>query len=119
MADIIPFARPAPKEPSDPHYSGEAHCLACGHDWMAVAKVGTPASMPGPDRATLTCPACSASRGVLKYHVIYSSAKFVYSCTSCGCTLFSIVLSANGDPCTACAGCGQFRNALDIFDACR
>lgn len=37
-----------------PHLSGDAKCLACGHQWVAVAPVGT---------VWLECPACSLERG--------------------------------------------------------
>lgn len=118
---VIPFApKPKPvKELSDPHWHGKARCLACGYEWLAIARVGTLAAMPGEDRACLACPECTANRGVLLNHVYYQRAKGVFSCTACSCTLFQIILTEDGSPCTTCAGCGTIRNALDIFDAAK
>lgn len=42
------------KEENTPHLSGKALCLACRHEWAAVAPVGT---------VWLECPSCTLSRG--------------------------------------------------------
>ena len=44
----------AAREEREPHLSGAAKCLACHHEWQAVAPVGT---------IWLECPACSLERG--------------------------------------------------------
>ena len=45
------------KADREPHLSGSAVCLACKHEWVAVAPVGT---------VWMECPACSLERG--RYH---------------------------------------------------
>ena len=42
------------KADREPHLSGAAVCLACKHEWVAVAPVGT---------VWMECPACSLERG--------------------------------------------------------
>lgn len=42
------------KADREPHLSGAAVCLACKHEWVAVAPVGT---------VWMECPACSIERG--------------------------------------------------------
>lgn len=108
--------RKAGEEPEDPHYTGQALCLACGHEWVAVQRVGTLAAMPAQDRTALQCPVCTACRGVLLHHVIYSKC-LAFACGACQGQLFTIILAGDGGPCTACAACGTLRNAMDLFDA--
>lgn len=42
------------REERQPHLSGKAKCLACKHEWVAVAPSGT---------IWLECPSCSLERG--------------------------------------------------------
>jgi hypothetical protein len=42
------------KQDREPHLKGAARCLACRHEWVAVAPVGT---------VWLECPQCSLERG--------------------------------------------------------
>lgn len=58
MADIIPFQRPEPREPDDPHAAGPAICLECRHEWVAVAPWG---------KLNFDCPACGTGKGVWRY----------------------------------------------------
>ena len=44
---VIDFTKA--KAELDPHISGDARCLACKHEWVAVAPIGT---------IWLECPAC-------------------------------------------------------------
>lgn len=49
--------RAVKKEANDPHRSGEARCLNCKHEWVAVAPVGV---------ISLECPKCSTLQGMFK-----------------------------------------------------
>ena len=42
------------KQEREPHVSGKARCLACKHEWVAVAPVGV---------IWMECPACTLERG--------------------------------------------------------
>lgn len=42
------------EEGNDPHMEGKARCLACGHEWHAVAPTGM---------VWMECPSCSLIRG--------------------------------------------------------
>lgn len=50
----------AAKQERAPHLSGLARCLACRHEWVAVAPAGA---------AWLDCPKCSLERGRYIGHV--------------------------------------------------
>lgn len=73
-----------------PHLSGEAKCLACGDEWVAVAPVGT---------ATLECTACGLHKGVFK-RLCGPSDGVVWIC-NCGCDAFYI--DRMGVRCLVCA----------------
>lgn len=71
-----------------PHISGEATCLTCGHEWMAVAPIGT---------VELECSECHTFKGVF---VGMTAPDTVWEC-NCGNQHFYI------DPDGAmCAKCG-------------
>lgn len=72
-----------------PHWSGEAMCGACGHEWVAVAPVG--------DEDHLECPNCNRFWGAAKHAVI--PPKAVWKC-NCGERLFW--LTPNGAMCRRC-----------------
>jgi phage FluMu protein Com len=74
-----------------PHFSGEAHCLHCKHEWIAVAPVGT---------IELECPECKTMKGLLRYGCEPETA---WVC-GCGCHLFMI--SPQG---TICWKCGEYQ----------
>lgn len=50
MGEVIDF------QAFRPHLVGKATCLACSHEWTAVAPIGT---------LWLTCPECTLERGRL------------------------------------------------------
>lgn len=62
-----------------PHIGGEARCLTCKHEWVAVAPAGT---------SQLECPECEAEMGVFKYPVRPKGE--VWEC-GCGSDLFHIL----------------------------
>ena len=60
MADVLKFPE-KPFTPADDEGSwgtGEAFCMHCKHEWVAVAPV---------DTVELECPQCSTHKGVFKY----------------------------------------------------
>ena len=75
-----------------PHLGGEAKCLACSHEWAAVAPVGV---------MVLQCPACSLERGRFTGNVI--RAEKHWTC-HCGNDLFHICPEG-----TYCPACGEWQ----------
>lgn len=73
-----------------PHLSGEAHCIQCGHKWVAVAPVGT---------FELECPQCHSHKGILTYPCEPEAA---WVC-NCGCHIFIMSRTLN----LICYKCGN------------
>ncbi|PVE25423.1 hypothetical protein DC522_05880 [Microvirga sp. KLBC 81] len=86
-AEILNLFGSERTEPEGPHLSGQAVCMACKHEWVAGAPVGT---------VHLECPACKRTWGQFKNPVEPSVA---WSC-QCGEQLFWI--TPNGCQCRAC-----------------
>jgi hypothetical protein len=83
-----------------------AHCVGCGHEWMAVAPC---------EKKFFGCPACHAEKGYRKVHVRPKEAK-VFACGCCeGFLWVPYQHETDGTPCLMCAECGHVVNALDIF----
>ena len=74
-----------------PAMSGETRCLACGHEWVAVAPVGT---------VFLECPSCSLVKGMLKYPCEREGEH--WEC-NCGNSLFHITPDG-----VYCPNCGEW-----------
>lgn len=75
-----------------PHLQGQARCLACRHEWQAVAPIGT---------FDLECPSCGLMRGAWTFPVVAPAGTVVWRCR-CGCE-HMFVTPVN----VMCAGCGQ------------
>lgn len=75
----------------EPHLSGRAMCLNCGHDWQAVAPIGT---------TRLECPECGLHKGAFRGTMEPESGA-IWVC-ACGNDLF-IVQSHR----VMCAACGE------------
>lgn len=75
-----------------PHLSGAAICLACRHEWVAVAPVGT---------VWMECPSCSLLRGRMAHPVVVGDEH--WECF-CGNDLFR--LSPRG---AYCPNCGEMQ----------
>ena len=76
---------------SQPHMAGKAMCLACRHEWLAVAPIG---------EIVLDCPNCGLGKGV--YKNICCPEKY-WQC-KCGCSHFFVTT----DACICClCGLGQ------------
>ena len=76
MGDILDLEKA--REERAPHLSGEARCLACGYEWVAVARVGT---------IWMECPSCHLERG--RYVGPADREGFHLHC-DCDCDLFYI-----------------------------
>lgn len=76
------------RERRSPHLAGKARCLACRHEWQAVAPTGA---------TWLECPACAAERGCFVYPVGRSDPH--WQC-DCGNDLFHI--TPDGTYCPVC-----------------
>jgi len=73
-----------------PHVSGPAVCVACGHEWTAVAPSGR--------FDELECGNCGLMKGVLKYGVVPEPT---WVC-GCGCWLFTISGKTGNIMCWQC-----------------
>lgn len=75
-----------------PHVSGQAKCVACGHEWVAVARAITD---------HLECPSCRLMKGAFANPVTRSD--LLYYICSCDSAVFYI--SEKGPH---CANCGEW-----------
>ncbi|KEZ78328.1 hypothetical protein [Salinisphaera hydrothermalis] len=62
-----------------PHVSGEALCMRCRHEWVAVTPVG--------HVAELECPGCGCHAGVMKATCTPADGVPIWVC-KCGCDAF-------------------------------
>lgn len=90
MGNVIAFAKP---EPKDPHASGEAICMTCGHEWVAVAPITGGAHQ-------LECPECHTMKGHFKWPFAPNAEDKIWAC-DCGCTQFWILADYH-----MCPNCG-------------
>lgn len=89
MSNVIPFERPI----TEPHGHGKAFCIACNHNWQAVAPVGV---------TELECPQCKTMKGRYTFAFAPSTEK-VWEC-GCGNQLFNFDM--NG---IFCPNCGVYQ----------
>ena len=82
MGDVVPFER------EEPHQQGKARCIACRHEWEAVAPVGV---------FWFECPNCSLCKGAMVSPTIRDED--VWTC-NCGNELF--VFTPKGAYCPNC-----------------
>ena len=88
---VIDFTKA--KAELDPHISGDARCLACQHEWVAIAPIGT---------IWLECPACSLDRGRYIAQALRDGDH--WHC-ACGCDLFYVT-----DAGVYCPNCGAWQD---------
>jgi hypothetical protein len=79
---------------SGPHSEGTARCIACRHEWTAVAPAGA---------YMLECPACSLNTGAYINAAHAAKGAEVLACSNCGCDLF-FVMKPGVLRCHRCAG---------------
>lgn len=90
---IVQFKRP---EPVQAHSEGTAVCLACRHEWAAVAPVG---------EQTLDCPSCKLPRGLWKYNFGAQQGDRLFLCL-CGSEALTAYQRA-GHFYLKCMACGD------------
>lgn len=88
---IIPFKRE--EEPDSPYLTGNARCMSCKHEWIAVSPIGT---------TWLECPECHAEKGRYQYPVERDG--FEWKC-NCGNDLFRVTPDGY-----YCPNCGEWQN---------
>lgn len=89
MSDVVDLQRV--REERSPHSSGQARCLDCKHEWVAVAPIGT---------YWLQCPSCSLVRG--KYIFMFNFPDELHWNCNCGNDLFYMLKD-----CCVCPNCGE------------
>ena len=89
MSNVTPI-KPRPEQTA----LGPAFCIACDHNWSAVAPTGT---------TELECPNCHAVKGHWKFEFYPSVGQSVREC-NCGNQLF--YLTPDGH---MCANCGVYQ----------
>lgn len=88
---VLSFKRP---DPVDPHMTGKARCIQCGHEWVAVAPVGT---------VFLECPECRTEKGRFIGACAPQEGTEVREC-NCGNQLFYLTREGH-----MCANCGTYQ----------
>ncbi len=88
MGALVSLA--AARQERTPHLSGEAKCIGCQHQWVAVAPIGA---------VMLDCPVCSLPKGRMVNPCLHEGSTWV---CACGNDLFRISPTA-GVYCTNCA----------------
>ena len=78
--NVVALPRRGGGDGDGPHLAASCKCLACGHEWVAVAPIGTTA---------FTCPKCDTQRGVSVSHVTPGEGVPIWHC-GCGCWAFAI-----------------------------
>lgn len=75
--------------------SGEAFCINCKHEWIAVCPTGT---------VQLECPKCLTMKGLFKYPFSPQPGSLIRVC-NCGNELFYITPEGH-----MCANCGIYQS---------
>lgn len=91
MSNVVPFGK---KQVESQSGQGEAFCLACDHQWQAVAPTGT---------VSLECPGCGAHKGKWKFEFYPRDGQMVRVC-QCGNQLFYLTEEGH-----LCANCGIYQ----------
>ena len=104
MSNVIQFpirseavAEDVATDPPEPHMTGDAKCLSCGHAWQAVAPVGT---------VGIECPSCALFKGVFVNPAAHSS-EMHFRC-NCGSEVFCLTIAR-----VYCPNCGLSHRPFD------
>ena len=84
------FPREKGGDGDGPHLAGKAVCLHCGHEWAAVAPIGTTELME--------CPKCRLFKGIYKYGCVRKELPH-WEC-DCGNQFFAV--TEHGYYCPLC-----------------
>ena len=91
MSETIDFAKA--KAERSPHLACKARCVACKHEWQAVAPLGT---------LELECPSCGLTRGQWMYPFNLDKGQMIFVCNTC-----DVTGSRSWSHRAFCVGCGQ------------
>ena len=91
-AQVIQFKNP---DPPKQWASGEAFCIACGHEWAAVSETGV---------EDLECPSCKTMKGKWRFEFQPTEGSLVREC-NCGNRLFYLTPEGH-----LCANCGIYQS---------
>lgn len=97
-ATVIPFARKETAPASDnlhPWASGSAFCLACKHEWTAVAQTG---------EQEIECPCCLRWTGHWRFEFQPTDGQLVRVC-NCSNKLFYLTPEGH-----LCGSCGTYQS---------
>jgi hypothetical protein len=93
MNNIIKFKS---KEVDTQTASGEAFCIGCGEEWIAIAETGT---------LQLECPVCKTMKGKFRFEFCVAEGELVREC-NCKNRLF--YLTPLGHMCANCGICQEY-----------
>lgn len=82
------------KKKKEPHGAGEAFCLQCGHEWVAVAPIGV---------VHLNCPNCGTCKGLYRFPFAPNEGEVERVC-NCGNKYFCFTLKGH-----MCPNCGTYQ----------
>ena len=85
----------AARQEREPHSAGKARCLACKHEWVAVAPIGV---------TWMECPSCTLERG--RFIAQHERDGEHWNC-NCGCDLF--YATPDG---FYCPNCGEWQHGF-------
>jgi hypothetical protein len=91
---VVDFA--AAKAEREPHWAGTCKCVGCGHEWDAVAPLGT---------LQLECPSCTLPKGYPKHPFGAAPGDAVFVCNHCDSEALTAYLR-EGRFHIICMGCG-------------
>lgn len=78
------------------HLAGQARCVACGHEWEAVAPTGT---------VYLDCAECGGQKGIFARPTVPKETDLMWSC-KCGGEAFYLIKNSSGTE-LQCWNCGD------------
>lgn len=91
---------------SEPHHTGPAVCLACGHEWVSVAPIGV---------YELECPSCLTMRGVYRLPLGHLGPDYAVWTCKCGYEHMDIFAHKDGGWWIVCARCGELHSVDSVF----
>ncbi len=95
MSNVVDFNEA--KQAREPHWEGPTHCVACHHEWHAVAPAGTD---------WLECPSCGLHKGRAKFAFAAGNDQPQLVCR-CGCDVLYAYKPQHGAmPLVRCCNCG-------------
>ena len=91
LSNVIDFEKA--KLERTQHTCGEAFCIGCGYEWIAVAPTGT---------TRFECPECKAFKGLYRFEFMPEEGQLV---ATCPCSNQLYYLTPEGH---MCANCGRY-----------